>query len=132
MYKRFLLAAAASAFFAVGMGALGGHALTSVLDERGMDIFQTAVRYHFYHTLGLGLIASTARIYPRSTLLRWSGRAMLAGIILFSGSLYALALGGARWLGAITPFGGLSFMTAWLLLAAFAWRLRETEDGTLE
>jgi uncharacterized membrane protein YgdD (TMEM256/DUF423 family) len=129
MHQRFLLASALAAFFAVAMGAMGGHALTSVLDEHGMEVYQTAVRYHFYHALGLGLIAATARSYPRSALLRWAGRLMLAGIFLFSGSLYLLALGGTRWLGMVTPFGGLAFMAAWLLLAAFAWRSRNAEEN---
>jgi len=101
---------------AVALGAFGAHGLRARLDAYSMDIYQRAVLYHFLHALGL-LIVSTL---PRpSQAVCWL---LLAGIVLFSGSLYILALTGVRALGAVTPFGGLSFIAAWLLLAFSARR----------
>ena len=125
MHKRFLLSSAVAAFLAVGLGAFAAHGLRGRLDNPTLEIFQTAVRYHFFHALGLALIAVLSKEYPKSRLLHWAGWLMLAGIALFSGSLYVLSLSGIKWLGAVTPLGGLAFMSAWLLLALFA--LREAE-----
>ena len=122
MHKRFLLASALTAFLAVALGAFAAHGLRGRIDEHLMEVFQTGVRYHFFHALGLGLVALLAKHYPHSNRLRWAGRLMVAGVFVFSGSLYLLALSGQRWLGMVTPFGGLAFMAAWLLLAVFAWR----------
>lgn len=122
MHKRFLLSSALAAFLAVALGAFAAHGLRGRLDDHAMEIFQIGVRYHFYHALGLGLIALLARHYPGSTRLRWAGWLMLGGIAIFSGSLYLLAVSGAGWLGMVTPFGGLAFLAGWLLLAWFAWR----------
>ncbi|MDV7395335.1 DUF423 domain-containing protein, partial [Arthrospira platensis SPKY1] len=72
--------------------------------------------YHFYHALGLLVIGALASRLPETVLLRGSGILMVAGLVLFSGSLYALSLSGLRWLGAITPIGGTAFLLAWLLL----------------
>ncbi len=125
MYRRFLMIAALSAFTAVGFGAFGAHGLKARLDEHMLAVYQTGVQYHFWHALGLGLIATLARFHPASTLLRWAGILMFGGILVFSGSLYALAMSGVAWLGAITPFGGTAFLAAWLLVAVFAFRLTE-------
>lgn len=122
MHKWFLLLSSLSAFFAVGLGAFGAHGLRGKLDEHLMTVYQTGVQYHFWHALGLGLIAVLMKLYPDAALLRWAGALMFTGILVFSGSLYALSLSGINWLGAITPIGGLAFLTAWLLMAAFAWR----------
>ncbi len=122
MYKRFLLSAALAAFLAVGLGAFAAHGLRGQLDENLMEVFQTGVRYHFFHALGLALIAMLVKQYPDSKLLCWAGWLMLAGIVVFSGSLYLLTLSGLTWLGMITPFGGLAFLAGWLLLAVFAYR----------
>lgn len=122
MHKHFLTASALAAFFAVALGAFAAHGLKSRVDEHMLEVFQTGVRYHFFHALGLGLIALIAKQYPASRSLCWSGWLMVAGIVVFSGSLYVLALSGLRWLGMVTPFGGLAFLAAWLLLAVFAWR----------
>jgi len=122
MHKRFLLASSLAAFFAVALGAFAAHGLRGRLDEQMMEVFQTGVRYHFFHALGLGLIAVLAKSYPRSARLRWAGGLMVAGIGGFSGSLYLLAVSGWRELGMITPFGGAAFLVAWLLLALFAWQ----------
>lgn len=122
MHKRFLLASAIAAFLAVALGAFAAHGLKARLDEHMMEVFQTGARYHFFHALGLALIAILAKQYPDSAKLGWAGWLMVAGMFIFSGSLYLLSLSGLTWLGMITPFGGLAFMAAWLLLAAFAWR----------
>ena len=122
MHQRFLLSAALAAFLAVGLGAFAAHGLRGQLDENLMEVFQTGVRYHFFHALGLALIAMLVKQYPDSKLLCWAGWLMLAGIVVFSGSLYLLTLSGLTWLGMITPFGGLAFLAGWLLLAVFAYR----------
>ncbi len=122
MHKRFLLASALAAFFAVILGAFAAHGLNSMVDGHRMDVFQTGVRYHFFHALGLGLVALLAKQHPSSRSLCWSGWLMIPGIVVFSGSLYVLALSGIHGLGMVTPFGGLAFLAAWLLLAVFAWR----------
>lgn len=108
---------------AVGLGAFGAHALKGRLDAYALDVYHTAVLYHFLHALGILLIAALARSGVISvgtqTLVGWL---LLAGIVLFSGSLYALALSGVRVLGAITPIGGLAFIVAWIVLAVQALR----------
>jgi len=99
---------------AVGTGAFGAHGLRDKLDAYSMSVWEKAVFYHFIHALGI-LIASMS---PRqSPALSWACWALLAGILIFSGSLYLLAVTGVRTLGAITPIGGLSFIAGWLLLA---------------
>ena len=94
---------------AVLLGAFAAHALRGRLDEAGLAVFETAVQYHMYHALALGLCAM--RTQPR--LAPWC---FLIGILLFSGSLYALALSQLKWLAYITPFGGIAFVIGWLAL----------------
>ena len=106
---------------AVGLGAFGAHGLKSRLDPEMMDIYKTAVLYHFLHALGMLIVS----MLPKTGTLSESGAdavcwLLLAGILIFSGSLYLLAITGTRVLGAITPFGGVAFIAAWLLLA---WKL---------
>lgn len=108
---------------AVGLGAFGAHALKARLDERMLAVWETAVRYHFYHALalfGLGLLV--AHVKTPSAVMQASGWLFVAGVLLFSGSLYAMALSGVRGLGAITPLGGLCFIAGWLALGHAAWR----------
>lgn len=114
--KALLLAGAINAGLCVLLGAFGAHALQSRLSTELAGIWGTAVQYHFYHALGLLLIGVLALHWPASGLLRASGWLMLAGIIIFSGSLYCLALTNIRWLGAITPLGGTALIAAWVLL----------------
>ncbi len=102
-------------FLAVALGAFGAHALKDVLSEYGKDVYQKAVFYHFVHALGLFAVAWLSTI-SQDPKVGFAGIAMLVGIIIFSGSLYVLALTGMKWLGALTPIGGLSFLTAWALL----------------
>jgi uncharacterized membrane protein YgdD (TMEM256/DUF423 family) len=110
--------AAALLALAVILGAFGAHGLRDRLDAYSMEVYQKAVFYHFIHALGL-LAVSLA---PRTANLVWVNILLLAGILIFSGSLYLLAITGVRTLGAITPIGGLSFIAAWLLLA---WSVRK-------
>jgi uncharacterized membrane protein YgdD (TMEM256/DUF423 family) len=112
---------AANAFLSVAAGAFGAHGLKARLAPDLLTIFETGARYHMYHALGLIAIGLVAQAKP-SPLLSGAGWAMLAGILLFSGSLYALALTGVRALGAITPIGGLGFLAGWALLAVAVWR----------
>ena len=103
---------------AVIAGAFGAHALEGRLDAYAKGVWQTGASYHFYHALGLLIVSLLPRIgaLPASRA-AWVCGLLLAGIALFSGSLYALAITGVRALGAITPLGGLAFIAAWLLLA---------------
>jgi len=116
--KLFLSAGGLAALAAVALGAFGAHALKNRLSAEMLAVWHTGVEYHIYHALGLLAVGLLTQQLPGSALLKWSGWAMLAGIILFSGSLYALALSGERWLGAITPVGGVAFLVAWALLVA--------------
>jgi uncharacterized membrane protein YgdD (TMEM256/DUF423 family) len=106
----------------VALGAFGAHALRARLPPEMLAIYQTGVQYHLWHALGLVAIGIVAIHLPGSAPLKWAGWLMLAGIVLFSGSLYVLAATGTRWLGAITPFGGAAFIAAWLALAYAALR----------
>jgi uncharacterized membrane protein YgdD (TMEM256/DUF423 family) len=103
--------AAACGFLAVALGAFGAHGLKSMLSSQGTaDIFETAVRYQFFHALAMLVVA---RLRPFPAPVWWC---FLIGIIIFSGSLFVLALTGLKWLGAITPIGGVAFLAGWLLL----------------
>jgi uncharacterized membrane protein YgdD (TMEM256/DUF423 family) len=127
MSKPFLGFAAVAAGLAVVFGAFGAHALRGALQEAELAVYRTAVDYHMWHALGLAIVGLAAERQPQVRLLRWSGWLMLAGIVLFSGSLYALSISGLRWLGMITPLGGLAFIVAWALLALSM--LRNTHTG---
>ena len=117
MAKLWLTLGSVGMLLAVAMGAFGAHALKKTLTPDLMAIYETAVHYHVYHALGLIAIGLLALHLPATALLRWAGVLMAAGLVLFSGSLYALSLSGIRWLGAITPLGGTAFLAAWSLLA---------------
>jgi uncharacterized membrane protein YgdD (TMEM256/DUF423 family) len=119
---RLLLAASGiSGFCAVAAGAFGAHALRERLAPDLLAVYQTGALYHLVHSLALGLVALAAARWP-GAVTTWSGWLFAAGIVLFSGSLYALALSGVRVLGAITPLGGLCFLGGWALLAVAALR----------
>lgn len=115
--KFFVILGSLNAGIAVILGAFGAHVLKERLAESLMTIFQTGIMYHFFHALGLFAVAFVASQLPGANLVKWSGLLMFAGIILFSGSLYLLSLTGIRWLGAITPVGGIAFIVSWVLLA---------------
>lgn len=116
MSRIFLSLGALNAFLCVGLGAFGAHGLKKTLAADMLAVYQTGVQYHFYHALGLLVIGLLLLHFPGSRPITWSGWLMLAGIVLFSASLYALALTGMRGLGMITPFGGVAFLSAWALL----------------
>ena len=122
MPAQLLLIAALNGFLVVAIGAFGAHALQARLLANGMaDTFQTGVHYHMFHTLALLIVALLAYHNTDSRLLTTAGFLFLVGIILFSGSLYALSLSGITWLGAITPLGGLGFLAAWACLMVYAY-----------
>src|SRR4030095_14338332 len=122
MNKTFLITACILGAFSVMSGAFGAHGLKSRMTPEAFEIYETAVKYQFYHVFALraaGIIAQ----YAPGTFLNWSGRLFIAGIILFCGSLYLLSWAKSagheelNWLGAITPFGGLCFIAGWILMA---------------
>ena len=117
--KLFLFFGSFNAFLAVLFGAFGAHALKTRLDETLINIYQTGNEYHFYHSLGLILLGIIALHLPTNIWLKLSGWTMLAGIIIFSGSLYLLSILNLRWLGMVTPIGGVLFIIAWLSLCLF-------------
>ncbi|MDD5323046.1 MAG: DUF423 domain-containing protein [Methylococcales bacterium] len=120
MRSGFLFLGAISALTGVAMGAFGAHGLKATLSPEMLTVYQTGVIYQMWHALGLIGIALMRLQVPDSRLLNWAGCLMFAGIVLFSGSLYLLALLNLTGLGMITPIGGVSFLTAWLLIAIFA------------
>jgi len=123
MAKLFLTLASLSGMLAVILGAFGAHGLKNRLDAYSMGVFETAVQYHFYHSLALLAVGVLAVSQPQTALLKSSGWLFLIGIVIFSGSLYILSVTGMRWLGAVTPLGGLAFIGGWACLAAMSWKL---------
>lgn len=122
MSDRYLvIAAALCLLIGVGAGAFGAHGLKRLLSIDMMQVWQTAVLYQLIHGLGMLAVAALMARFG-SPLLDWAGALMLAGIVLFSGSLYVLALTGTKWLGAVTPLGGTAFIAAWALVALAAYR----------
>lgn len=119
--RHFLTFGALSMLLGVAAGAFGAHALKAVLSPELLAIWHTAVLYQLVHGLGLLVVGGLTVRKPQG-LLRCSGIAMLLGMLLFCGSLYALALSGVRLLGAITPLGGVAFLLGWGCLAWSAWR----------
>jgi len=118
--KLFLAAGGVAALLSVALGAFGAHALRGRVAPEMLAVWHTGVEYHVFHALGLLAVGLVAQHLPHSRALRWSGGLMLAGIVLFSGSLYLIALSGRAWLGAVTPVGGLAFLAAWALFVAVA------------
>jgi uncharacterized membrane protein YgdD (TMEM256/DUF423 family) len=116
MANRLVAFGALNGLLSVAAGAFGAHALKERLDDRSLEIFETAARYQMFHALAMVLCGVLA---TRATAAGWTFQ---VGIVIFSGSLYALALTGVKGLGAITPIGGLAFLVGWALLAWSAWR----------
>jgi uncharacterized membrane protein YgdD (TMEM256/DUF423 family) len=121
MEKLFFILGSLSAFLAVAAGAFGAHGLKARLSADMLNTFEIAVRYHFYHALALFVVAWACTRWPSSATTA-AGWLFVSGILIFSGSLYTLALTGLRWLGAITPLGGLAFLAGWVCLAWAAWQ----------
>src|SRR3954452_8285055 len=121
MHKIFLQTAGLLGSIAVALGAFGAHALKKMASDAAVNIFETGVRYQFYHVFALALIGILYRDYANKWM-AWSGHLFILGIMLFSGSLYLLtyfkatAKTGFDWVGAITPFGGLAFIAGWICM----------------
>jgi uncharacterized membrane protein YgdD (TMEM256/DUF423 family) len=127
--RRVLGAGAALALLAVLSGAFAAHGLKTMLDAQQLALFETAARYQMYHALAL-LVVGVMLTIPQfsQSLLKLAALAFILGIILFSGSLYLLALIGVSWLGAITPLGGLAFLSGWLFMMAAALKTVPKDD----
>lgn len=115
--QKILLSGAVFMALAVLLGAFGAHALKKALSPDMLTVYKTGVEYQFYHALGL-LATGLIGYRLQSKWLNWAGICLIAGIILFSGSLYVLAISGIKAFGAITPIGGLAFVAGWICLAA--------------
>lgn len=118
--KVFLILGALNALLSVALGAFGAHGLEGKLSERMMDIYRKAVQYHMMHSLGLIFVALLTERLSGTSLINWAGWIMLAGTIIFSGSLYVLSMTGISALGAITPIGGIAFLISWFLIVLAA------------
>ena len=120
--RMFVALGAALAALAVILGAFGAHALKTRSPPDLLEVYHTAVQYHFWHALGVLAVGLAMQQLPDAGWLRAAGWLLTAGVVLFCGSLYLLALTGARWLGAVTPLGGVAFILGWLALAVAALR----------
>ncbi|MDD9266073.1 DUF423 domain-containing protein [Paenibacillus sp. GCM10023248] len=118
--KLFVLLGSLNAFLSVALGAFGAHILKGKLTPEKLDVFQTGVHYHMIHAVALLAIAILSDKLASTSLVNASGWLIFIGIILFSGSLYALSLTGLKIFGPITPLGGVSFLVGWVLLAIAA------------
>lgn len=123
-WRSWLVAGALLAAVAVAAGAFGAHGLRGRLSPGDLATFETAARYQMYH--GLGLVAVALLAERGITGLNVPGWLFLVGILLFSGSLYLLTLAGLRWMGAVTPLGGVAFILGWVMLAVAGWRQSNT------
>src|SRR5262249_55091797 len=110
---------AVNAFLAVAAGAFGAHGLKDRVDATLLEVWKTGAQYQMVHALGMLVVGLVAVHKPAAA---WAGWTMLVGVVLFSGSLYAMTLTGARWLGAVTPFGGVAFLAAWAILTVVVLR----------
>ena len=122
MPKTFLILGILNMVLCIALGAFGAHGLKQFLSADMLSVYHTGVQYHFYHAFGIIVIGLLLLHFPKSRLMPVSGWLMMVGIVLFSFSLYALSVTGTRSLGMITPFGGVSFLTAWILLAYAIWK----------
>lgn len=116
MNSNWFATGAIAAAVGVGLGAFGAHGLKSRVSTEMLAVFETGVRYHLIHALGLLAVGWAATRWP-GTQINAAGYCLLSGILLFSGSLYTMTFTGIRWLGAITPLGGICFIIGWILLA---------------
>jgi len=123
MDRLFIVLGSLNAFLAVSLGAFGAHGLKTRLTSEMLAVYQTGVHYHFFHAIALLCIGILAQNWSGSFYLKVSGGLLLTGIILFSGSLYALSISGLRYLGVITPFGGVAFLAGWVFLILAAWKV---------
>ncbi|EAZ89312.1 DUF423 domain-containing protein [Crocosphaera chwakensis] len=125
MIKLFLFIGSILAGLSVAGGAFASHALKDKLSDRSLEIFETGTKYQMYHALALILVALLlTRLETVPMTMISAGYAFIIGVLIFSGSLYALSLTGIKWLGAITPIGGAAFLIGWLSLAIAAWGMK--------
>ena len=123
MDRTFFIMGSIVSGLAVALGAFGAHGLKNLVAPEMIDTWEKAVRYQMYHALGILLLAWAVTHWPpQANLLTVGGWLFLAGVMLFSGSLYILVLSGIKWLGAITPLGGVAFVAGWLCMVIAAWR----------
>lgn len=122
MPKTFLILGAINVFLCIALGAFGAHGLKKILSADMLVVYQTGIQYHFYHAFGILIIGLLLLHFPKSKLIPISGWLMMVGIVLFSLSLYTLSLTEIRGLGMITPFGGVSFLSAWIFLVVAIWK----------
>ena len=130
--KTTLLSTAVAGFTGVALGAFGAHGLKQVLSEKMLTVWQTAVQYHLVHSVVLLALAVVLLLLPSGASKTWLQRSatlMVIGLLLFSGSLYAMALTGIRPLGMITPFGGVSWLIGWGLMAVAALKLPDSKQA---
>ncbi len=124
MERTFFLIASLLGSLSVALGAFGAHALRDRIEASMLANYQTGVSYMFYHTLALFIVVLALTRWPGSSQAVWAGWLFVIGIVFFSGSLFLMAFTGMRWLGAITPIGGVAFIAGWLLLAWTAWQAK--------
>ncbi|KUP26360.1 DUF423 domain-containing protein [Paenibacillus sp. DMB5] len=117
MQRKFMAWGAILAMLSVMIGAFGAHMLKTVISSDDLAVYETGVHYHMVHAIGLLVIAVLIGQWGESARLRWAGWLLIAGIVLFSGSLYVLSISGITILGAITPLGGVCFIAGWVSLA---------------
>jgi uncharacterized membrane protein YgdD (TMEM256/DUF423 family) len=122
MERLFFLLGSSLAGLAVALGAFAAHGLKARLDAAMLANFETGACYQMYHALALLAVAWAAARWPASSWPAIAGWLFVAGVVLFSGSLYGMALTGQRWLGAVTPLGGVAFLAGWACLIVAAWR----------
>jgi len=132
MHKPFLVTAALLGAITVALGAFGAHFMKDLLTPQSLATYETAVRYQFYHVFALAITGILYQPFPNNNIVR-AGYFFISGIILFCGSLYLLTVSGPgyRWLGAVTPFGGISFITGWLYLVVGIRNNSKTGSGKL-
>ncbi|MCU6710384.1 DUF423 domain-containing protein [Paenibacillus sp. J5C_2022] len=124
MFPKYFIIGAVNAAIAIALGAFGAHGLEDKLTQHYLDVFETGVRYHMYGALGLMLIALLDKAIQGSKHVRTGGRLLLTGIVIFSGSLYILAVTGFSKLGMITPIGGVAMLAGWVFVIAGAAKTR--------
>jgi uncharacterized membrane protein YgdD (TMEM256/DUF423 family) len=120
--KVFLLLGSINALISVALGAFGAHGLEGKISERMLEVWKTGVMYQMFHAIGLLVIGLLIGKFPQVTSFTWAGWMMFTGIVLFSGSLYALSTTGIKVFGPITPLGGLAFLVAWVFVIIGALR----------
>ncbi|UNK17326.1 DUF423 domain-containing protein [Paenibacillus sp. N3/727] len=121
MQRTFMAWGAVLMALSVAIGAFGAHMLEGRISADEMAVYETGVHYHMIHGIAVIITGLAAGLFGESRKLFWAGVLFITGVLIFSGSLYVLSLSGIKWLGAITPIGGVSFIAGWLVLMSSAW-----------